>query len=116
MAPKAARAEPVSADDAEARARIRVFLEPATLMVMALVMIANLLPRNILFGVRTRETMASDAAWAAGNRAGGLVLLAACSVWILAGIYLPRRYVRPVGVALMLIAIAFLFVVEGWSF
>jgi uncharacterized membrane protein len=106
----------VTADDAEARARIRVFLEPATLMLIALVMIANVLPRNVVFGVRTRETMASDAAWAAGNRAGGLVLLAACSVWIVAGIYLPRRYVRLVGVAVMLLAVAFLFVIEGWSF
>ena len=80
-------------------------------------MIANVLPRNWVFGVRTRETLASDAAWAAGNRAGGLVLLAVCSVWLLGGIYLPRRYVRPVGVALMLIAVGFLFVIiEGWSF
>ena len=108
--------DPLAASDAEARARIRMFLEPATLMLIALVMIANVVPRNWMFGVRTRETTASDAAWVAGNRVGGLVLLAVCSIWILAGIYLPRRYVRPVGMILLLIAVAVLFVSQGWSF
>jgi uncharacterized membrane protein len=108
--------EQAKSDDAEARARVRMFLEPATLMFFALIMIANVVPRNWMFGVRTRETMASNAAWVAGNRAGGLVLLAACSVWILAGIYLPRRYVRPVGVGVLLIAVAILFVSQGGSF
>ena len=105
-----------TAADAEARARIRMFFEPATLMFIGLIMIANVVPRNWLFGVRTRETMASNAAWAAGNRAGGLLLLSACSVWILAAIYLPRKYVRPVGMAILLVAVACLFVLEGWSF
>src|SRR5215204_2682513 len=116
MTMMARRPEPAMPDDVEARARIRMFLEPATLMFFAVIMIANVVPRNWMFGVRTRETMASNAAWAAGNRAGGVVLLAACSVWILAGIYLPRRYVRPVGVGVLLIAVAILFVSQGWSF
>ena len=102
--------------DAEARARIRLFREPVTLILVALVMIANVVPRNWMFGVRTRETMASEAAWAAGNRVGGLVLLATSVLWILAAIYLPRRYVRPVGVAAMLVSVAILFISQGWSF
>jgi uncharacterized membrane protein len=113
---EAAPPEPMTTSDAEARARIRMFLEPLTLMFVALVMIANVLPRNWAFGVRTPETMASEAAWVAGNRAGGLVLLAACGVWVLAAIYLPRRFVKPVGVAAVLVSVAFLFFSQGWSF
>jgi uncharacterized membrane protein len=106
----------MSANDAEARARIRLFREPVTLILVAFVMIANVLPRNWMFGVRTRETMASEEAWVAGNRAGGLVLLAACAVWVLAAVYLPRPYVRPVGIAAVLVSVAILFVSQGWSF
>ena len=102
--------------DAEQRARIRMFLEPATLIVLALVMLTNIVPRNWLFGVRTRETMASDAAWTAGNRLGAVALLAASAVWIWAAIYLPRTYVRPVGVAVVVASVVILFISQGWSF
>jgi uncharacterized membrane protein len=102
--------------DAEARARIRLFREPVTLILVALVMIANIVPRNWMFGVRTRETLASEAAWVAGNRVGGLVLLAASVLWVLAAIYLPRRYVKPVGLAALLFSVVILFISQGWSF
>jgi len=102
--------------DAEARARIRLFREPVTLILVALVMIANIVPRNWMVGVRTRETLASEAAWAAGNRVGGLVLLAASVLWVLAAIYLPRRYVKPVGLVAILVSVAALFISQGWSF
>jgi len=69
-----------------------------------------------MFGVRTRETLASEAAWAAGNRVGGLVLLAASVLWVLAAIYLPRRYVKPVGLVAILVSVAALFISQGWSF
>ena len=58
-------------DDAAARARIRSFLAPITIMVVSIPMVLNLFPRNWLYGIRTRETMASDAAWEAANRLGG---------------------------------------------
>jgi hypothetical protein len=44
-----------SVQDAEVRARIRVFREPATLIVVSLVLLANVIPRNWVFGVRTKE-------------------------------------------------------------
>jgi sterol desaturase/sphingolipid hydroxylase (fatty acid hydroxylase superfamily) len=69
-----------------------------------------------MFGVRTRDTMASEAAWVAGNRAGGLVLLAACAVWVMAAIYLPRPYVKPIGIAAVLVSVGILFISQGWSF
>jgi uncharacterized membrane protein len=99
--------------DAEARARIRLFREPVTLILVALVMIANIVPRNWMFGVRTRETLASEAAWVAGNRVGGLV---SSVLWVLAAIYLPRRYVKPVGLAALLFSVVILFISQGWSF
>jgi len=107
---------PMAMTDAEARARIRLFREPVTLILVALVMIANIVPRNWMFGVRTRETLASEAAWVAGNRVGGFVLLAASVLWVLAAIYLPRRYVKPVGLATLLFSVIILFLSQGWSF
>ena len=106
----------MTTDDAEARARIRSFMPPITLIVVAIVMISNIFPRNWMFGVRTRETLSSDAAWAAGNRIGGLAVIGASVVWLLAAAYLPRPYVKPVGVAAVLAVTALLFMTQGWSF
>jgi uncharacterized membrane protein len=102
-------------EDAEARARIRSFLPPITMIILSIPMLFDVLPRNWLYGVRTRETMASDAAWVAGNRLGGIALIAASVFWILAAIYLPRPYVKPVGIAAVLLAFAVLFITQGWS-
>jgi uncharacterized membrane protein len=102
--------------DSEGRQRIRVFREPVMLIVIALVMLTNVFPRNSMFGVRTRETLASDAAWVEGNRIGAIALLLACAVWIVAAIYLPRRYVKPVGVAAVLLSVFAMFASQGWTF
>jgi hypothetical protein len=59
--------------------------------------------------------MASQAAWEHGNRLGGLAILAASSIWILAAVYLPRQYVKPVGIGAVLLAMALLFISQGWS-
>ena len=109
------REEAMMTEDAEARARIRSFLPPITMMVLSIPLLLNVLPRNWMYGVRTRETMASDAAWVAGNRLGAITLIAASAIWILAAIYLPRPYVKPVGIAAVLLAFAVLFVTQGWS-
>ena len=104
------------ADDAEARARIRSFMPPITLIVVAILMISNVFPRNWLLGVRTRETMSSDAAWVAGNRIGGLALIGASVLWLVAAAYLPPRLAKPVGVAAVVVVTVLLFVTQGWSF
>ena len=102
-------------DDAEARARIRSFLPPITLLLLSIPMFLNLLPRNWMYGVRTRETMASDAAWEAGNQLGAIAMIGASVIWLLAAAYLPRPYVKPVGIAAVLLAVALLFITQGWS-
>ena len=116
FAPGPERNDMTATDDAEARVRIRAFREPILLILVALVMISNVLPRNWVFGVRTKETMASDTAWVAGNRIGGLAMIGASVVWLLAAAYLPRPYVKPVGVAALLLVVGLLFVTQGWSF
>ncbi len=100
----------------DVRARMRPFREPVLLMLVALVTMSNIFPRNALFGVRVKETLSSDAAWHEGNRLGGMALLAAAAVWFLAAVYLPRRWVTPVGVAAVLLSFAVLFAVQGWTF
>ena len=105
----------MTTEDAEARARIRSFLPPITMILLSIPMLFNLLPRNWMYGVRTRETMASDAAWVAGNRLGAIALIGASVIWILAAAYLPRPYVKPVGLAAVLLAFALLFFTQGWS-
>jgi len=105
----------MTTDNTERRARIRSFLPPITMILVSIPLLLNILPRNSIYGVRTRETMASEAAWEAGNRLGGLALIAASVVWLLAATYLPRPYVKPVGVAAVLLAVGLLFVIQGWS-
>jgi uncharacterized membrane protein len=109
------RTKMMAADNTDVRARMRPFREPIILAMVALVTLSNILPRNPVWGVRTRETMASQAAWEHGNRLGGLATLAASSIWILAAVYLPRRYVKPVGIVAVLLAFAILFISQGWS-
>ena len=101
--------------DTDVRARMRPFREPVILVLVALITLSNILPRNSIWGVRTRETMASQAAWEHGNRLGGLATLAASGIWILAAVYLPRPYVKPVGIGAVLLAFAILFISQGWS-
>jgi hypothetical protein len=59
--------------------------------------------------------MASEAAWDVGIRLGGLTLIGASVVWLLAATCLPRPCMKPVGVAARLLAVGLLFVIQGWS-
>ena len=55
---------------------------PVLLIVLAVPLILGIVPRNRIYGVRTRGTLASDDVWYAANRIGGMVLLLAGLVWI----------------------------------
>ena len=101
--------------DADARARIRLFLPPITIILVCIPLILKMIPRNGLWGVRTHETMVSDAAWYPANQIGGIALVGACLIWIASAIYAPRRYVTPIGVGTVLLVIALLFISQGWS-
>ena len=58
------------ADNAAARARLRLFFPPITMILVSIPLILNLIPRNSIYGFRTHEAMASDAAWYPANRIG----------------------------------------------
>ncbi len=106
----------MASDETDFIGRVRLFREPIIIAMVSLVTLSNILPRNGVWGWRTKETMASQAAWEHGNRIGSLAMLAACGVWILAAIYLPRRYVKPVGILAVLAAVAGVFISQGWRF
>src|SRR5829696_5994960 len=101
--------------DAELRTRVRLFFPPITIMLVSIPLVLQMIPRNRIYGVRVREAMGSDAAWYAANRIGGIALIAASMIWLLAAIYAPARYVTAIGMAAVLLTVAFLFVSQGWS-
>jgi hypothetical protein len=98
----------MTTSDAEAKARIRLFLPPITIILVCLPLLFDLIPRNRWYGVRLREAMGSDAAWYAANRLGGMTLIGACLIWLAAATYAPRQYVKPIGIAAMLLTLVFL--------
>jgi SdpI/YfhL protein family len=55
---------------------------PILLMIVALPMILGLLPRNRIYGMRSRYSMSSDGAWYRQNLIGGIALLLWGFVWL----------------------------------
>ena len=102
-------------DDAEARALIRQFMPPLTIIVVSIPLVFGLIPRNGFYGIRVREAFASDASWYAINRLGSIALIGASVVWIAAAAYAPRRFVKPIGVAAVVLTLATLVVTQGWT-
>ena len=58
MKPKTDPRTATTTSDAEARARIRQFFPPITIILVSVPLILEMIPRNGFYGVRTRETMA----------------------------------------------------------
>jgi uncharacterized membrane protein len=102
-------------NDEEFRAQIRLILGPVGIILVCLPLLFDLVPRNPWYGVRVREAFASDEAWYAVNRLGGAALIGACVVWIAAAIYLPRKYVQPIGVAAVILTLIALTVIKKWT-
>jgi hypothetical protein len=48
----------ITTEDAEARARIRLFFPPATIALICVPFVFGLIPRNRWYGVRVRDAMA----------------------------------------------------------
>jgi hypothetical protein len=101
--------------DAEARAQIRLFFPPITIILVCLPLLFDLIPRNRWYGIRVREAMASDAAWYAVNRLGAVAMIGASLIWLAAGAYAPRRYMNPIGVGAILLTLTILVVTERWT-
>jgi hypothetical protein len=105
----------MSVSDAEARARIRLFFPPLTIILVCLPLVFGLIPRNGWYGIRIREAMDSNVAWYAVNRLGAIALIGACLVWIGAAAYMPGRYVKPIGIVAVVLTLALLVLIQGWT-
>lgn len=101
--------------DAEIRTRIRLLLAPITIILVSLPLLFDLVPPNGWYGIRVREAYASDEAWYAVNRVGGLAIVCAALIWLVAAAYAPSRYVPAIGVALMLGTLGLMTVIQGWT-
>ena len=62
---------------------------PLTIIALAIPLILKIVPRNPIYGFRTRLTMSSDDAWYYANRISGIALLAAGIFWFALGRLLP---------------------------
>ncbi len=101
--------------DLEARSRIRQFMPPLTIIVVSLPLVLGWIPRNGMYGIRVREAFASDASWYAINRLGSIALIAGSVLWMVAAAYAPRRFVKLIGVAAIVLTVALLVVTQGWT-
>jgi len=88
---------------------------PLMIIFVSVPLVLGLIPRNGFYGIRVREAFASDASWYAINRTGSLALIGACAVWMAAAAYAPRRFVKPIGVAAIVLTLAALVVTQGWT-
>ncbi len=60
---------------------------PISIIVLAIPLILQKIPRNGLYGLRTAFTMSSDEIWYQANKISGVALLCAALLWLaLAGI------------------------------
>ncbi len=72
------------------------FFVPAILIaLLAAPLILGLVPRNRVYGVRTRKTLAEDGIWYPANRLGGWLLLASSALYLLISTVVP--YEAPAG-------------------
>jgi hypothetical protein len=101
--------------EAEVRAHIRQFMCPIMIILVSLPLVFGLIPRNGFYGIRVREAFASDANWYAINRLGSLALAGACLLWIAAAAWAPRRLVKPIGIAAVVLTLAALVLTQGWT-
>lgn len=68
---------------------------PAIMLVLAIPLILEKVPRNYLYGFRTPYTMSSDQVWYHANRVAGLALLGTGLAWFVLGLVLPSVIVPP---------------------
>jgi len=82
----------------------RPFLIPAFLIAVAAIpLILGLVPRNRLYGVRTRRTLSADGIWYAANRFGGGVFLAASALYLLVAAFFPTPVAPGAGLGLLVL-------------
>jgi hypothetical protein len=86
---------------------IQPFAVPALIVfVMALPLVAGVVPMNRVYGIRTRQTLSSDALWYSVNRVGGWLLLLASIVYWLAAALWPYKGLADASFSIWLVHLA----------
>jgi uncharacterized membrane protein len=67
-----------------------VLIVPISLVVLAIPLVLEKVPRNYFYGFRTRYTLSSDAVWYRANKISGITLLIGGTFWLFAGTILMR--------------------------
>lgn len=91
------------------RAYIAAFGVPLLLILLSVPLILGAVSRNRVYGFRTRNTLASDAAWYPANRLGGIALVCSSLMWLIAGAMLvsePNGYRSVLGIGVAATAVA----------
>ena len=82
-------------------------LAPAVVILASVPLVLKLVPRNGVYGFRTRRTVESDEVWYPANRAAGIAMIVAAGVWLAAIIFVPEVVSTPylVGVVTVVIGL-----------
>ena len=75
-------------------ALITVFV-PLLIVVLAIPLILQKVPRNHLYGFRTPYTLSSDEVWYRANKICGIAMVIGGAAWLLAGQLLPHLVDSP---------------------
>jgi uncharacterized membrane protein len=65
------------------------FVPAAAILVVSLPLILGLIPRNRIYGIRTRKTLSDDRTWYSVNRFGGEMILAASIFYLIVAAIFP---------------------------
>ncbi len=84
--------------------RSQPFFIPSVIFVLISVpVVLGLVPRNRLYGVRTRSTLSSDEIWYPANRHGGIVIMLASATYLVVARLDPYHLGAPDGFRVWLI-------------
>jgi uncharacterized membrane protein len=68
----------------------QLFFVPAVIIfVVSLPLILGLVPRNRIYGIRTRKTLSDDRTWYSVNRFGGRMILGASAFYLIVATIFP---------------------------
>jgi len=72
-------------------------LLPVVVILLSIPLYLKKIPRNYFYGLRTKDTMASDDNWYQANKVAGAGGIIGGSVWLLENLLLPMFLSRPYG-------------------
>lgn len=67
------------------------FLPALIVLALSIPLVMGLIPRNRLYGIRTRKTLADDRTWHAANRFGGWTLIVGSLIYLTLAFAVPYQ-------------------------